>query len=213
MAPKGVTLVISTLAIVGMGKAEIDKSYTMSVEFAQEMARAGVDLVVLGGAPINLSRGFDKVDNLIEETEKAVGVPVTTSITAQIDALKAVGAKNVAVAHPFVASYDAMYKEYVDHYGFTFSGMESAGETVTNLGRMPIETAIEMGRKLKAANPQADTIWYNCPHWAVSEAIDALEHELGVSVISANQAIVWSALRRCGIGDAIPGFGKLLRDA
>ena len=58
IVPKGVTLVVSTLAVVGMTKAEIDKSYNLSVEYAREMAKAGVDLVVLGGAPVNLSRGF-----------------------------------------------------------------------------------------------------------------------------------------------------------
>jgi maleate cis-trans isomerase len=213
MVPKGVTLVVSTLAVVGMTKSEIDKSYDLSVEFAREMARAGVDLVVLGGAPINLSRGFANVDGLIKETEQAVGVPVTTSITAQIEALRKVGAKNVAVAHPFAESYNEMYRKYVDHYGFNFSGMEAAGETVTNLGRIPIDTALKMGRRLKASHPLADTIWYSCPHWAVSEAIDVLERELDVSIVTANQAIVWHALRRCGVNDRIEGFGKLLRNA
>ena len=136
-------------------------------------------------------------------------MPVTTSITAQIDALRAVGAKNVAVAHPFTESHNAMYREYVDQYGFTLAGMEAGGETVTNLGRMPIETALNMGRKLKASQPQADTIWYSCPHWAVGDAIDVLERELGVSVVTANQAIVWQALRRCGVDDRIEGYGKL----
>jgi maleate isomerase len=212
MVPKGVTLVVSTLAVVGMTKIEIDKSYNLSVEFAREMAKAGVDLVVLGGAPVNLSRGFENVDRLIKETEQAVGVPVTTSITAQIEALRTVGAKNVAVAHPFAESHNAMYRDYVDQYGFNLSGMEAAGETVTDLGRMPIETALNMGRKLKASQPHADTIWYSCPHWAVADAIDVLERELEVSIVTANQAIVWHALRRCGVNDRIEGYGRLCRE-
>lgn len=211
MVPGGVTLVMSTLAVVGMSQAEIEKSYDLSIQFAKEMARAGANLVVLGGSPINLSRGFDQVDSLIKETEKLVGVPVTTSITAQIEALKSVGAKNVAVAHPFAPAQNDMYRKYVDYYGFNFCGMEAGGETVTNLGRMSIEVPIEMGRRLKAARPETDTIWYNCPHWAVSDAIDLLERELGVSVVTANQAIVWHALRRSGIHDRIEGYGSLLR--
>jgi maleate cis-trans isomerase len=53
-------------------------------------------------------------------------------------------------------------------------------------------------------------MWVPCPHWASLEAIEQIEDELGVTVITANQAITWHALRRCGIDDARPGFGRLL---
>jgi maleate cis-trans isomerase len=39
-----------------------------------------------------------------------------------------------------------------------------------------------------------------------------LEREFGVSCMSAHQAIVWDALRRCGVQDRIEGFGRLFRE-
>ena len=57
MVPAGVTLVITTLAIVVRSKEEVDQSYDISMKAAREMAAAGVDIIVLGGVPINLSRG------------------------------------------------------------------------------------------------------------------------------------------------------------
>ena len=39
-----------------------------------------------------------------------------------------------------------------------------------------------------------------------------LEREFGVNCMSAHQAIVWDALRRCGIKDRIEGFGRLFRE-
>ena len=42
--------------------------------------------------------------------------------------------------------------------------------------------------------------------------IDPLEQALGVNVIIAIQAIAWESLRRCGVKEPIPGYGRLLRD-
>ena len=44
------------------------------------------------------------------------------------------------------------------------------------------------------------------------DAIEPLEREFGVSVMSSLQAIVWHALRLTGIDERIDGFGRLLRD-
>jgi maleate isomerase len=50
------------------------------------------------------------------------------------------------------------------------------------------------------------------PHWPTADAIDVLEREFGVNVMAAHQAIVWDALRRCGVDDRIAGFGRLFRE-
>jgi maleate cis-trans isomerase len=55
-------------------------------------------------------------------------------------------------------------------------------------------------------------MWLPCPHWACVEAIEDIERELGVTVITANQAITWQALRRCGIGDRLTGRGRLFAE-
>lgn len=214
VVPKGVTLVLTTLAVMDVTPEEVARSYDISVRAARDMARVGIDLMVLGGVPINLSRGFDHVDELIRDTAAAIGVPVTTSITAQLAALRTSGARNVAIAHPFVAdgAMENQLVEIVEHYGFTLAGVKGGGRPGTDLGRIPLDLSVELCRELKATHPEADTMWLPCPHWAVAEAIDRIEQELGVTVVGANQAIVWHALRRCGIDDRIPGFGRLLRE-
>src|SRR6266705_595552 len=67
MVPVGVTLVITTLAIVVRSKSEVDQSYDISMKATREMAAAGVDIVVLGGVPINLSRGSDNAETMVRE--------------------------------------------------------------------------------------------------------------------------------------------------
>ena len=57
-----------------------------------------------------------------------------------------------------------------------------------------------------------DTVYMFCPHYAVINTIEALEAEFGITVMTSLQAIVWNALRRCGVDDRIEGYGRLLRD-
>jgi maleate cis-trans isomerase len=211
MAPRGVTLVISTLAVMERTKEEIDRSYDMSLQAARELARVKVDLIMLGGVPINLSRGSD-VEGLIREVERDTGTPVATSITAQVDALRQVGARRVAVGHPYTPDQDRTFAGYAEKYGFEKSSVKGAGYTGPELGRTPRNAAFPVCRALLEADPKADTLWLPCPHWAVAEAIDPLEQELGVTVVTALQAITWQALRRCNVADKVQGYGRLLRD-
>jgi maleate isomerase len=174
------------------------------------MARTGIDLMVLGGVPINLSRGYDNVDDLIRETQLRIGIPVTTSVTAQLDALRTTGARKIAIGHPFAADQDQLFVDMVEHYGFELAGIKGGGKGGRDLGSIPLEMSVALSRDLKRARPDADTVWLPCPHWACGEAIDDIEAELGVTVVTANQAITWHALRRCGIEDRITGAGRLL---
>jgi maleate cis-trans isomerase len=211
IAPEGVSLVISTLGVMERSKAEIDRSYDMSLQAAKELARVEVDLIMLGGVPINLSRGAN-VEALIEEVQRDTGIPVATSITSQIDALRKLGARRVAVGHPYTVDQDPTFAGYAERYGFEKSSVKGAGSSGPRLGRVPRNAALELGRELLEMDPKADTIWLPCPHWAVAEAIDPLEQALGVNVVTALQAITWDALRRCKVNDRIEGYGRLFRE-
>jgi maleate isomerase len=48
--------------------------------------------------------------------------------------------------------------------------------------------------------------------WPTIEAIDALEKEFRVNVVSATQAAIWDGLRLAGIPDKIEGFGRLFSE-
>jgi maleate isomerase len=46
----------------------------------------------------------------------------------------------------------------------------------------------------------------------VADAIEPLERELKVNVMTSLQAIAWEAMRTAGIEDRVEGYGKLLRE-
>jgi maleate isomerase len=212
IVPEGVTLVVTTLAIVERSKSEVDQSYDISMKAAREMAAAGVDIIVLGGVPINLSRGTANAEQMIGDLESELGVKVATSASAQGEAAKALGCRKVVVAQPYEKTETDRIAGYARHFGCEVLGATGWGSAFNQIGRIPQEAALEMGRELKRAHPDADSILLPSPHWPTVGAIDTLERELGVSVMTALQAIVWHALRRTGVGDRIEGFGRLLRE-
>jgi maleate isomerase len=212
MAPPGVTLVITTLAIVVRSKEEVDQSYETSMRAAREMAAAAVDIIVLGGVPINLSRGAANAEQMVKELEAELKVKVSTSAAAQARAAKALGCKKVVVAQPYAHADTDRIAGYAAHFGCEVLGATGWGSPFNQIGRIPQHAAIELGRKLVRSHPEADTILLPSPHWPTAGAIEPLERELGVNVMSAQQAIVWDALRRCGVNDKIEGFGRLFRE-
>jgi maleate isomerase len=212
MAPPGVTLVITTLAIVVRSKEEVDQSYATSMRAAREMAAAGVDIIVLGGVPINLSRGAANAEQLVRDLEAELSVKVSTSAAAQARAAKALGCRKVVVAQPYAHDDTDRIAGYALHFGCEVLGATGWGSPFNQIGRIPQHAAVELGRKLMRAHPDADTILLPSPHWPTAGAIEPLEREFGVNVLTAQQAILWDALRRCGVNDRIEGYGRLFRE-
>jgi len=86
------------------------------------------------------------------------------------------------------------------------------GSNLVELPQLAPDDAIAWGRDLMSRHPETDTLLYPCPHWATVEAIEPLEREFGINVVTNLQATVWHALRKCGVGDRIDGYGRLLRE-
>ncbi len=216
MAPKGVTLMLTTLAITSLTSEstsdDMARSHERSLDAARAMGRAGADLVVLGGNPINQSRGVENLDRICEELSREAGVKVITSTQSQMKALKALGARKVATVHPFVAELDEHHDHATAKLGVESTGSIACGYTVETLGKVPGELALKLSREIKTRHPETDTIHPSCAHWATAHAIDQIERELSVNVMTSQQAIFWNALRTAGIDDRIDGYGRLLRE-
>jgi maleate isomerase len=216
MAPAGVTLMITTLSVTSLTsratKEQMAQSHAKSLEAAKLMAQGGADVVVLGGNPINQSRGVENLDEICASLAREIGTKVVTSTHAQTHALKALGARKVATVQPFVAECNGDHEVSIRNLGAEPAGVVACGYGVEDLGRIPGDLAITLARQVKREHPEADTIHHSCAHWATAHAIDQIERELDVNVMTSQQAIFWKALRTAGINDKIEGYGRLLRE-
>lgn len=212
IAPPGVTLGITTLAIAEVNERELEQSVEISRRAAREMALRGMNVVVFGGVPVNVSVGFDAVDDLLRATERECGIPVTSSLTAQKHALAALGTKKLGMVQPTRDFPNSYWEAVTKSLGCELVGVVIGGWTVRDNGRIPTERSVELCQQLVREHPDLDTVLINNSHWATVTNIQRLEHELNVDVISASLACTWEGLRRAGITDSIDGFGRLLRE-
>jgi maleate isomerase len=212
IVPEGVTLVINTLPLVDRTSDEVDRAYEVSLNVAHAMARAGVDIMVFGGLPINASRGFANAEEMARATEQEIGVPVVTSLSSQQDALRVLGARRVGIVQPYDDSHGDRHMTYIREMGLEPMGWVSLNTTFIKLGQMDEETVLEAARRLCRTHPEMDTVYMFCPHYSVINTIEPIEREFGVTVMTSLQAIVWNALRRCGVDDRIDGYGRLFRE-
>ena len=211
LVPAGVTLVITTLTVIERNQSEVDAAYEMSTRAARELAAAGVDVVLLGGVPVNLSRGNQNAQEMLRMLAAELGVPVSSSVAAQEKAARTLGCRKVVVAHPYGAHEDARLIADAERYGCEVLGAMGYGKVINEFGRIPATAALDMGRALMRAHPQADAIFLPSPHWPVISAIEPIEREFGITVMAASQACIWDALRLVGVHDRIEGYGRLLR--
>jgi maleate isomerase len=212
IVPEGVTLVITTLTVTAPSKSQVDAAYELSMRAARELAAAGVDIIFLGGVPVNLSRGHGNAQTVLQSLEAEFGVKVSSSVAAQEKAAKALGARRVVVAHPYGPAEDARLTDDARRFGCEVLGAEGLGTVINQFGRLPVTAALDLGHDLIRAHPAADAIFFPSPHWPVIGAIEPLERDGGVTVMTALQAFVWDSLRLCGVNDRIVGYGRLLRE-
>jgi maleate cis-trans isomerase len=212
MVPDGVTLLIKTLEVRTRAADEIAASHAASLEAAQYMARAGADVVVLGGNPVNQSQGVENLADICAKLSAEIGTKVVTSTQAQTEALAALGAKKVAQVHCYEPEDNARHAQSIRNMGVEAAGVIGLDYADHQVGQIPGELALATARQVKEENPEADCIHLASAHWAIAHAIDEIEAELGVSVMTSQQAIVWKALRTAGITEPITGFGRLLRE-
>jgi maleate isomerase len=126
-----------------------------------------------------------------------------TTSGAVVQALHAVGAGRVAVAHPYIEPVGRRLRDYLAESGF---------DVVSNvgLGLQPSETpGISYHRVCELIRscdrPSADAIFVSCTALPTYDIIGPLERELGKPIVTANQATIWAVLRSVGISAVGPG--------
>lgn len=212
MVPAGVTLMITTLELRTRTSEEVKASHQRALLAANYMGIAGADVVVLGGNPINQTLGVENLADICAGIAKEIGTKVVTSTQAQIEALTLLGAKKVAQVHCYEDIHNERHAKSIRKMGFESAGVLACGSDFQNIGRLDGALALTLSRRIKEENPEADCIHLGSAHWATAHAIDQIEQELDVSVMTSQQAITWKALRTVGITEPIEGFGRLLRE-
>jgi len=212
IVPDGVVLQLLTQQVTTHAPRNMERIHEEAREAVASFARAGADMVILGGAPTNLSKGQDALRKALEDLSAEYGIPVSSSAWTQTKALKAVGANKVGIIHPAPDGRDDAQMQKLAEAGFEPIASAGAGAVFEDYNRIPDTLALRLGREMVEAHPEIDTLLYSCPHWPVAGAIEPLEQSFDVTVVTSLHAIIREGLRSCGITGPIEGHGRLLRE-
>lgn len=118
-----------------------------------------------------------------------------TTSGALVEALAALGVTTVAVATPYDEQLTARLVAFLAE-----AGVQTVGSACLGLGagiwRVGAAAVCEMARAVPRQG--AEALVLSCTNLRTYDVIEPLERELGIPVVSANQATMWAALRMLG---------------
>jgi len=140
--------------------------------------------------------------------EAGAPTAVTTS-GALVQALKALAVARVAVATPYDDAVTALLVSYLSECGIAVTATSNLGLDAA-IWTVPLERTMELVRR--AWTEDCEAVFISCTNLWTYDVIESLEAELGVPVVSANQATMWAAvaltgLAACGDGQRLMSRG------
>jgi maleate isomerase len=134
----------------------------------------------------------------------------TTTSTALVTALAALGVRRVALATPYEAPVMQRLADYLAEY--EIEAVSCVGLGLVQDWEISTLTPMDMAALVRQADsPAAEAVFLSDTCLVLSPLAEALEADLGKPVFSANMATMWHALRLAGVRDATPGTGSLFR--
>jgi len=209
--PKGFTVHSCRLRLREVTLKDLMRMEEKIWEEAPKLADAGVSVIGFGCTSGSLFRGLGHDKQIEAKIEKVTGIPTVSTAGAVVDALKALGIKNLAVATPYIEKINRLEKDFLSANGFRVVDMKGLGiKDNLKIGELAVQDSYELVKKLKYE--KADGIFVSCTNFATLDSIEKMEKETEKIVVSSNSAILWAMLRRCGVHFRINGFGKLLEE-
>lgn len=211
IVPEGVVLVLSGFTIFDLVGEDIERAYKRIEEAAKDLAKVGVDFIIAGGTPIFTLKGKGSDQEVIKRIEELTGIPATTSITAEIEALNKLSIKKLVIATPHEEERNKLLKEFLEQVGFTVLNIKGLEIRVAaDIAKVPSFEVYRLAKKVFLEAPEAEGIFIPCARWATIGNIEKLEKDLKVPVVTSTTAMIWKALDCLRVKEPIKGYGKLL---
>jgi maleate cis-trans isomerase len=211
LCPNGATVVSTRMFIEAVDHDGLTNMVKNVERAAKELATARPNVILMAGTAgaFNGGPGFDR--ELVKRIEDASGVPGTTTMTAVLAALEALDVEKIAVATSYIQSVDDALADVLRASGREVVAIRGMGILKSiDMGDLAPETNCQFAREMLREAEGAEACLLSCGNWRTLEAVEPLEEEFGIPVLTSNQTGLWQALRMSGIAaDEVSGGGSL----
>ena len=179
---------------------------------AAELGSLGPDVVSYACTSGSFLGGRDSDEDTCRRLVEIAGVPAFTTSTAIVAALRALGARRVAVVTPYIEPVADGAVAYLEQSGFEVVGRRDL-DLLSNLakGRLGPEASAGLVREVDVS--EADAVMISCTNWRTFDHLEELEREVGRPVVSSNLATLWAALRLASVDEGGPDVALLRQQA
>ena len=219
MAPSGVSVHFARLQAPPAtgppggagGMEERTRAYREGLDGpAQALGEVRPAIVLLAHTASSYALGWGREQPLVDRIASLCRAPALLAAHAVRVALHHLGVTRLALGTPYPESISRQGRAYWEAAGFQIVGYHRLAG-VTDIYSETEERAAELARR--ADTPEAQAVLISGTGLPTVGALERLERELGMPVVSSNQACLWRALRLAGVSEPVTGFGRLLREA
>jgi maleate cis-trans isomerase len=181
------------------------------VSTSQLLAQAGVAAIAYGCTAGSMIEPLDGLPALIERT---TGIPGTTTAKALVDALHAIDAKRIVMISPYGETLQAREVAFLERQGFTVISARGLGigeggaHEYVRIRTVGPSAVVALARA--AMVKDADAMLIACTDFGTLPVVDSLEADLGIPIVTSNQAQLWTTLHAANVHEPVPGWGRLL---
>jgi len=208
MAPTGVTIHTARMMLRSVTPEGLEAMARDAIKAAKMLKTAEVDLLLYGCTSGSLIKGIKWEGELVADLIDATGIATVSTGRAVVEAMKELDLRRVGVATPYIDEINDLEKEFLEDHGIEVARIGGLGITENlKIAKVNPERVMDLAGLVSSG---ADGVFISCTNLPTIGVIEVIEADLGIPVVTSNQASMWAALKRLRIGGA-EDYGLLMR--
>lgn len=212
--PPGIVTIHNRLSRpgTGMSKAQLVGMMESLERAAKDIAQSYPEIILYGCTSGSFLLGVGHEGDAGEKIKEYTGIPGITTSVAVDKALKAINARRVFMLTPYPDDINEAEVAFLHHRGVEVVSYDSFRcPTVEALQKISSEQVAELVLKNRELIKRCDAVFISCTGLLTMDKIEYLEAQLGMPVVSSNQATLWAGLVHMKVNTSGLGGGRLFK--
>lgn len=197
-----ISLHVARMPIKNVNVKELIQMEKEASKGAEMLKDARVDIIVFGCTSGSLIEGEGYDIAIQKKLEEKTGIPVITTSTAVVEALKAKKMTKIVVATPYTQEINDREKNFLIKSNFEVENIKGLNILDNiKIGALWHNAAYQLGRELLNDYPESDGLFISCTNFKTFEVISKLSKDFQKPVVTSNQATLWNIFKKSNISE------------
>jgi maleate isomerase len=203
---------VARIPLLSSGAESTPRSGDADVDYqARLLGHAEVEVVALAQTAASLSAD-DYDDRITKRMSDAAGVPAITSARAIGLAVRALGARRIALMAPFpIPVIDRLGHHCTLNHGLEIVASESFSGS-DSVGYPTLAQGLARDAIMRTDRPEIEVFVVPGGNFPTMTFVSEWERAVGKPVVTTNQAALWAMIQIIRADEKLPDFGRLLAE-